>query len=70
MTAVECRQASYQASMGRTLSGKSRFKLAMGNAGRLCLLIGAVLTVQAMIEVLYVQKVLQMGGSGIPLRPY
>ena len=56
--------------MGRTLSGKSRFKLAMGNAGRLCLLIGAVLTVQAMIEVLYVQKVLQMGGSGIPLRPY
>lgn len=46
------------------------FKRAWGDAGRLYLLIAGILAVQAVFEMLYVRKVLLMGGSGVPLMPY
>ncbi len=46
------------------------FKRAWGEAGRLYLAIIGILAVQAVFEMLYVRKVLLMGGSGVPLMPY
>ncbi|MFA5865851.1 MAG: stage II sporulation protein M [Phycisphaerae bacterium] len=46
------------------------FKHAWGDAGRLYLIIVLLLAVQAVFEILYVRKVLLMGGSGVPLMPY
>jgi hypothetical protein len=46
------------------------FKRAWGDAGRIYLLIAGILAVQAVFEMLYVRKVLLMGGSGVPLMPY
>lgn len=46
------------------------FKLAWRDAGRLYLFIALILAVQAVAEILYVRKVLLMGGSGVPLMPY
>jgi len=46
------------------------FKRAWGEAGRLYLVIIGILAVQAVFEMLYVRKVLLMGGSGVPLMPY
>ena len=46
------------------------FKRAWGEAGRLYLVIIGILAVQSFFEMLYVRKVLLMGGSGIPLMPY
>ena len=46
------------------------FKLAWRDTGRLYIIILIILAFQAVFEILYVRKVLLMGGSGIPLRPY
>ncbi len=46
------------------------FKRAWAEAGRLYPLIAGVLMVQAVFEMLYVRKVLLMGGTGVPLMPY
>jgi len=46
------------------------FKRVVLEAGRLYVLIITVLAVQAVFEILYVQKVLLMGGTGVPLMPY
>ncbi|UCF00038.1 MAG: hypothetical protein JSV82_02950, partial [Planctomycetota bacterium] len=46
------------------------FKLAWRDAGRLYIIILMVLAFQAVFEILYVRKVLLMGGSAIPLMPY
>jgi hypothetical protein len=46
------------------------FQRAWGEAGRLYLVIIVILAVQAVFEMLYVRKVLLMGGSGVPLMPY
>ena len=46
------------------------FKLAWRDAGRLYIIILIILAFQAVFEILYVRKVLLMGGSGIPLMPY
>ncbi len=46
------------------------FKRAWSEAGRLYLVIIGILAVQAVFEMLYVRKVLLMGGSGVPLMPY
>ncbi len=46
------------------------FKRAWAEAGRLYLVIIGILAVQAVFEMLYVRKVLLMGGSGVPLMPY
>ena len=46
------------------------FKLAWRDAGRLYIIIIIVLAFQAVSEILYVRKVLLMGGSAIPLMPY
>lgn len=46
------------------------FKLAWRDAGRLYVVIVIILAFQAVFEVLYVRKVLLMGGSAIPLMPY
>jgi hypothetical protein len=46
------------------------FKLAWADAGHLYIIIVTILTFQAVFEILYVRKVLLMGGSGIPLMPY
>ena len=46
------------------------FKLAWGDAGRLYVVILIILAFQAVFEILYVRKILLMGGSGIPLAPY
>ena len=46
------------------------FKLAWRDAGRLYIIIAIILSVQAVFEILYVRKVLLMGGSAIPLLPY
>ena len=45
-------------------------KTALGEAGRLYIVIIVVLAVQAVFEILYVRKVLLMGGTGVPLMPY
>lgn len=46
------------------------FKRIVREAGRLYVLIISVLAVQAVFEILYVQKVVLIGGTGIPLMPY
>jgi len=46
------------------------FKLAWRDAGRLYVVIVTILAFQAVFEVLYVRKVLLMGGSAIPPMPY
>ncbi len=46
------------------------FKRAWGEAGRLYLVIIGILAIQAIFEMLYIRKVLLMGGSGVPLMPY
>lgn len=46
------------------------FKLSCRDAGRLYLLIALILAVQAVFEMLYVRKVLLMGGTGVPLMPW
>ena len=46
------------------------FKRTWGEGGRVYLVIIGVLAVQAVFEMLYVRKVLLMGGSGVPLMPY
>ncbi len=46
------------------------FKRTAREAGRLYVFIITVLAVQAVFEILYVQKVLLMGGTGVPLMPY
>jgi hypothetical protein len=46
------------------------FKLSWRDAGRLYIIILTILAVQAVFEILYVRKVLLMGGSGVPLQPY
>jgi hypothetical protein len=49
----------------------SAFKSAWADAGRLYVIIAVILAIQAVFEVLYVRKVLLMGGSGkAPLMPY
>jgi len=46
------------------------FRRASGEAGWVYLMIIGILAVQAVVEMLYVRKVLLMGGSGVPLMPY
>jgi hypothetical protein len=46
------------------------FKLAWRDAGRLYIIIALILAVQAVVEILYVRKVLLMGGTAVPLTPY
>lgn len=46
------------------------FKRAWGDAARLYILIIGILALQAVFEMLYVRKVLLLGGSGVPLQPY
>ncbi len=46
------------------------FRRAWADAGRLYVLIAGILMVQALLEMLYVRKVLLMGGAGVPLMPY
>lgn len=46
------------------------FKHALSQAGSLYVAIVAVLAVQAVLEILYVRKVLLMGGTGVPLAPW
>ncbi|MHC4644581.1 MAG: hypothetical protein ACYTBJ_03700 [Planctomycetota bacterium] len=46
------------------------FRLAWRDAGRLYIIIVIILAFQAVSEILYVRKVLLMGGSAIPLAPY
>jgi hypothetical protein len=45
-------------------------KTAVGEAGKLYIVVIAILAVQAVFEILYVRKVLLMGGTGVPLMPY
>ncbi|MDP2981787.1 MAG: stage II sporulation protein M [Candidatus Latescibacter sp.] len=51
-------------------SRRQAFKRAWKDGGRLYGIISLILAVQAVFEVLYVRKVLLMGGSGVPLMPY
>ena len=53
-----------------TTSRWKAFKLAWRDAGRLYVIILIILAFQAVFEILYVRKVLLMGGSGVPLTPY
>lgn len=53
-----------------TTSRWKAFKLAWRDAGRLYIIILIILAFQAVFEILYIRKVLLMGGSGIPLMPY
>ncbi|MHC4739860.1 MAG: hypothetical protein ACYS9Y_13220 [Planctomycetota bacterium] len=46
------------------------FRLAWRDAGRLYVIILIILSFQAVFEILYIRKVLLMGGSAIPLKPY
>jgi hypothetical protein len=46
------------------------FGLAWRDAGRLYIIIAIILAFQAVFEMLYVRKVLLMGGSAVPLAPY
>ena len=46
------------------------FKLAWRDAGCLYIVILVILAFQAVFEILYVRKILLMGGSGIPFAPY
>lgn len=53
-----------------TTSRWKAFKLAWRDAGQLYIIILIILAFQAVFEILYVRKVLQMGGTGVPLAPY
>jgi len=53
-----------------TTSRWKAFKLAWRDAGRLYIIIFIILAFQAVFEILYVRKVLQTGGTGVPLVPY
>jgi hypothetical protein len=46
------------------------FRFACGDAVRLYALVALILAFAAVIEILYIRKVLLMGGTGIPLQPY
>jgi len=46
------------------------FRPACGDAVRLYAVIVLILAAQAVMEILYVRKVLLLGGSGVPLAPY
>lgn len=46
------------------------FTRGVWEAGRLYVLIITILAIQAVLEILYVHKVLLMGGTGVPLMPY
>ena len=48
----------------------SAFKHALSQAGSLYVVIVVILAIQAVFEILYVRKVLLMGGTGVPLMPY
>ena len=48
----------------------SALKHALSHAGRLYVVIVVILAVQAVLEILYVRKVLLMGGTGAPLAPW
>ena len=48
----------------------SAFKHALSQAGSLYVVIVVILAAQAAFEILYVRKVLLMGGTGVPLIPY
>jgi len=48
----------------------SAFKHALSQAGSLYVVIVVILAVQAVFEILYVRKVLLMGGTGVPLAPW
>ena len=48
----------------------SAFKHALAQAGSLYVVIVFILAIQAIFEILYVRKVLLMGGSGVPLAPW
>jgi len=48
----------------------SAFKRALSQAGSLYVVIVVILAVQAVFEILYVRKVLLMGGTGVPLAPW
>ena len=48
----------------------SAFKHALSQAGSLYVVIVVILAAQAAFEILYVRKVLLMGGTGVPLMPY
>lgn len=48
----------------------SAFKHALSQAGSLYVVIVVILGAQAVFEILYVRKVLLMGGTGVPLMPY
>lgn len=58
----------------RLKSGSNRrgesFRKALRGSLRLCLVIAAILAVQAIAEILYVRQVLLHGGTGVPLAPY
>jgi len=51
-------------------SRRTAFRLAWGDAGRLYILIASILGIQAIMEILYVRKILLMGGRALPLAPY
>lgn len=53
-----------------TNSRAGAFRLALADAGRLYVVIACILIVQAVTEILYVRKILLMGGTGVPLGPY
>jgi uncharacterized membrane protein SpoIIM required for sporulation len=46
------------------------FKSAWCEAGKLYVIVIIILAIQAIFEILYVRKVLLMGGTGVPLLPY
>ncbi len=46
------------------------FRRAFKESLKLYVLIGAILAVQASVEILYVRQVLLQGGTGVPLAPY
>ena len=48
----------------------SAFKHALSQAGSLYVAILVILAAQAVFEILYVRKVLLMGGTGVPLAPW
>lgn len=51
-------------------SRRTAFKRTLGQAGNLYTVIVVILGIQAVFEVLYVRKVLLMGGTGVPLAPW
>jgi uncharacterized membrane protein SpoIIM required for sporulation len=53
-----------------TSSRWAALRHALSQAGSLYVVIVAILAVQAVFEILYVRKVLLMGGTGVPLAPW